>query len=253
MKISIIGSGNVATVLGRLLKNKDVIIEEIISRDKNHALKLAEELNAAATDNLSNINRISDVYIIAVKDDAVEIISKQLNLDNKIVVHTCGSIPINILSDASRNYGVLYPLQSLRKEINYLPVIPFLIDANNDYTRNTITKISSSISNNVITANDEQRLQYHLSAVIVSNFTNHLFALTKEYCEVNNINFPILLPLIEETVNRMYNYNPAEMQTGPAIRNDKSTIEKHIALLNDFPQLKKIYQTMTNSIIKSSK
>ncbi len=252
MKISIIGSGNVATVLGKLLKQNGHIIEEIISRNKNHAAHLATQLNAISAD-ISAIKKASDVYIITVSDDAIETISSQIHVDNKIVVHTCGSASINILTNTSSNYGVLYPLQSLRKELSYNPVIPFLIDANNEQTKNIITNLATSISNNVVQANDAQRMQYHLSAVITSNFSNHLFALTKEYCASNKIDFSLLLAMIEETVHRMHIYSPAKMQTGPAVRNNQSTIQKHLALLNDFPQLKNIYKVMSNSIIQSYK
>ncbi len=253
MKISIIGSGNVATVLGRLLKQTGYSIEEIASRNKTHALLLAEELNATAINNISALAKRSDVYIVAVKDDAIETISNQINVDDKIIVHTCGSVSVNILKNASANFGVLYPLQSLRKEISYNPVIPFLIDANNDDTRNIVTQLATSISNNVAQANDEQRMQYHLAAVITSNFSNHLFALTKAYCESNNIDFSVLFPMIEETVNRMHVYDPSKMQTGPAVRNDQSTITKHLALLKNFPQLKELYEIMSSSIIHLNK
>ena len=253
MKISIVGSGNVATVLGKLLKHTGFNIEEIISRNKTHASNLAEKLNAVAIDNFSAITKSSDVYIIAVSDDAIETISNQINVDNKIVVHTCGSVSINVLKHISKNYGVLYPLQSLRKEIAYTPIIPFLIDANNEETKKIITELVSSISNNIIYADDEQRMQYHLAAVVTSNFSNHLFTLTKAYCKSNNIDFSLLLPVIEETVTRMQVYDPAKMQTGPAVRNDQSTIQKHLALLNDFPELKNIYKMMSNSIIQSTK
>lgn len=248
MKISIVGSGNVATVLGRLLKSKDFIIEEVVSRNKVHAKQLAQELNAAAIENIKDLSNSSDVYVIAVNDDEIETVSNQLKAGEKIVVHTCGSASINVLKNASKNFGVLYPLQSLRKEISYLPVIPFLLDANNDSSKRLITKLATSISNNVREASDEQRMQYHLSAVIVSNFTNHLFSLTKEYCKTNNIDFSLLIPLIEEIANRLETFNPAEMQTGPAIRGDVSTIQKHLALLKDFPQLNNIYKIMSESI-----
>ena len=248
MKISLIGSGNVATVLGRLLKQNNFIIDEVAGRNKMHAHNLAQELNASPVD-IETISKNSDIYIIAVNDDAIETVSNQLMIDEKIVVHTCGSVSINVLKNASKNFGVLYPLQSLRKEISYSPLIPFLIDANNGYSKNIITTLATSVSDNVIYANDEQRMQYHLSAVIVSNFTNHLFSLTKEYCTTNNIDFDLLIPLIEEVVNRLQNFNPAEMQTGPAIRGDMSTIKKHLALLKDFPQLKNIYEIMSESIL----
>ena len=180
------------------------------------------------------MNNEADLFIVAVKDDAVAEVSSQINVANKIVVHTCGSVSINVLANTSENYGVLYPLQSLRKELNYMPQIPFLIDGNNQYTKDIIESLASSFAKTIIHADDETRLHYHLSAIISSNFTNHLFALTKDYCDKNNINFQLLLPLIEETVNRLHYYEPAAMQTGPAARGDKATIQKHLTCLNDF-------------------
>jgi predicted short-subunit dehydrogenase-like oxidoreductase (DUF2520 family) len=252
MIISIIGSGNTATILGKILKQNDHTINEIIGRNKTAVQNLAEALNANTCIELNELNKNSDIYIIAVRDDAVAEVSAQLNVNDKIVVHTCGSVSINVLEQSSKNIGILYPLQSLRKEINYLPRIPFLIDGNNDFVKETISNLASSIADTIIPADDATRLQYHLSAIIVSNFTNHLFALANNYCNKTNTDFNLLLPLIEETVHRLHIYHPSEMQTGPAIRGDKKTMEKHLHLLNEFHQLKKIYQMMSESIMQTS-
>jgi predicted short-subunit dehydrogenase-like oxidoreductase (DUF2520 family) len=141
----------------------------------------------------------------------------------------------------------------LRKELNYTPSIPFLVDGNNDIAKQTLFDLANSVSKNVIAANDETRLSYHLSAIIVSNFSNHLFALAKEYCDNHHTDFSLLLPLIEETVHRMHQYDPEMMQTGPAARGDNIVIQKHLQLLNDSPQLKAIYATMSESIQKRYK
>lgn len=248
MNISVIGSGNVAFVLGQLFKKNNYSINEVVGRNATAVQQLAEKLNARICPDINSIDKSSDIYILAVKDDAVGAVAAQLQLNDKILVHTCGSVPINVLSTASVNYGVLYPLQSLRKELNYQPSIPFLIDGNNEDVRNTVFNLATTISEKVIPANDEIRLQYHLSAIIVSNFTNHLFAVTKHYCDANNIDFKLLFPLMEETVNRMQYYDPINMQTGPAIRGDETTMQKHMQLLAVFPELKKIYELMSASI-----
>src|SRR5438477_5066021 len=138
MIISIIGSGNTATVLGGILKQNNYIINEITGRNKITVNALANALHAKACFELQQLNKNSDIYIIAVRDDAIADVSTQLNLDEKIVVHTCGSVPIHVLEKTSVNYGVLYPLQSLRKELSYSPVIPFLVDGSNDFTREKI-------------------------------------------------------------------------------------------------------------------
>jgi predicted short-subunit dehydrogenase-like oxidoreductase (DUF2520 family) len=248
MNITVIGSGNVATILGRLLKRNNHTVNEVVGRNEIAARILAKTLGAGFCSSLQQMNKDSDLFIIAVKDDAVAEVSAQLSLNEKIVIHTCGSVSAKVLEQTSKNYGVFYPLQSLRKEINYSPVIPFLVDGNNDNTRQTIFNLASSVSDSVIIADDEMRLQYHLSAIIVSNFSNHLFALAKEYCDKNNTDFKLLLPLIEETVHRMHYHDPAVMQTGPAARGDEITLQKHLVLLEPFPQLQKIYELMSESI-----
>ncbi|MBV9963072.1 MAG: DUF2520 domain-containing protein [Parafilimonas sp.] len=253
MIVSIIGSGNTATVLGKLLKEKKYSINEILGTNKDAVKQLAGELNANAVYNFSELSQHSDVFIIAVKDDVVADVAAQLNLNEKIVVHTAGSVSVKVLEKASKNYGVLYPLQSLRKEINNLPEIPFLIDANNDETKKIVQQLAFSISSFVSVADDTTRVQYHLSAVIVSNFSNHLFTLAKDYCDKNKIGFNQLLPLIEETVKRLHQFEPSEMQTGPAIRNDVETMQAHLRLLKDFPLLNKIYEMMSESIIAFKK
>ena len=248
MNISIIGSGNIAFVLGQLFKQSNYSINEVIGRNATTIEQLAEKLNARTCVDIKDIDKSSDVYILAVKDDAVATVAAQLRLNDKLLVHTCGSVSINVLSTASLNYGVLYPLQSLRKELNYQPSIPVLVDGNNKSIRNIIFDLASAISEKVIAANDETRLQYHLSAIIVSNFTNHLFAVTKNYCDTNNIDFKLLFPLIQETVSRMHYFDPINMQTGPAIRGDETTMQKHMQLLVAFPELQKIYELMSASI-----
>ncbi len=248
MIVSIIGSGNVATVLSKIFKENNHLINEVAGRNMDAVNNLASSLNAKPCFSLENINKESDLFVIAVKDEAVAEVSAQLSAAQKIVVHTCGSVSVNVLKNTSENYGVLYPLQSLRKELNYEPEIPFLFDGNNEHTKNAIQVFASSFAKTVMQADDEVRLRYHLSAIISSNFTNHLFALTKGYCDKNNIDFQLLLPLIEETVKRLHYYDPAAMQTGPAARGDNATIQKHLALLEVYPALKNIYAMMSESI-----
>ena len=91
-------------------------------------------------------------------------------------------------------------------------------------------------------------MKLHVAAVFVNNFTNHLFALAENYCKKEGIHFKELLPLIEETISRLENISPSTSQTGPAARNDEETIQKHLALLESHPQMKKVYEFLSASI-----
>jgi hypothetical protein len=163
-------------------------------------------------------------------------------------VHTAGGVSKEVLKEVSSNYGVLYPLQTLRKEMTTIPEVPIIVDGNTQLVRDALITFAFPLAKNVWQYDDEQRLKLHLAAVMVSNFTNHLFALADQYCEDEELNFKMLVPLIKETVQRIERNSPATVQTGPAARGDVETINKHLKLLQKYSKLEKIYKVLTDSI-----
>jgi predicted short-subunit dehydrogenase-like oxidoreductase (DUF2520 family) len=164
-------------------------------------------------------------------------------------VHTAGSVPMNVLDKVSVSNGVLYPLQTLRKEMTDVGDVPLLVNGNTVENTAIIESLARSISNNVSIANDEQRLKLHVAAVIVSNFTNHLYALAEDFCNKENVDFKMLLPLIQQTAARLKDHAATDVQTGPAIRNDVFTLDKHLRILTGYPKLKYVYLKLTDSIM----
>lgn len=251
MNIVIIGTGNTATVLGKKLKKAGHKILQVFGRDSKAASELAYQLNTESTNYWNVVNRNADLYILAVSDIAVEEVFHELQLSDKTVVHTAASVSKEVLKEGAEHYGVLYPLQSLKKDSGYLPEIPVLIDASDKPTLNMLDVLAHSISDRVVEAGDEVRAKIHLAAVMVNNFSNHIYALVENYCREEGLDFYLLLPLIKETVARLDTVSPSRSQTGPALRGDNTTIEKHLAILEKHPQLKKIYALLSESIAQS--
>jgi predicted short-subunit dehydrogenase-like oxidoreductase (DUF2520 family) len=250
MEIVLIGTGNTAAVLGKKLQTAGHRIVQVFGRDSMKASDLAYELATDSTNYWNVVNREADIYIIAVSDIAVEEVIKELNLSDKTVVHTAASVPKDVLKNASSHFGVFYPLQSLRKGLA-MPDIPIIIDASDEATLKELDLLAHSISDRVIEASDEERLKLHLAAVFCNNFVNHLYVLTEQYCKKEGLDFYMLLPLIKETASRLEDVPPSTTQTGPAIRNDKATLEKHMELLESYPYMKKIYSLISESIYNS--
>ena len=249
MNIVIIGTGNAATVLGKKFKEAGHRIMQVFGRDASAASKLAYQFDTGSTNYWSVIRRDADFYLIAVADDAIPDVAKHVHVPGKLVAHTAASVTKDVLKNMSDHYGVFYPLQSLRKDVNELPDIPLFIDASDETSRKKLEELAQSISKeNVVVAGDDERLKMHVAAVLVSNFTNHLYKLAEDYCKKEGLDFRQLIPLIEETAHRLKNISPQNTQTGPAIRHDEPTIQQHLVLLEKYPQLKNIYEVMTASI-----
>ncbi|MEO8413487.1 MAG: Rossmann-like and DUF2520 domain-containing protein [Ginsengibacter sp.] len=250
MKVVMVGSGNAAVVLGKLIHKSGHQIVQVVSRHIENAHALAIQYNADSILLTEPQFATADIYIVALHDAALEHVEKIKGLKNKWVVHTAGSVSIDILKNISSTYGVLYPLQSLSRAADHIPEIPFLVDGNTKEIAHKIIQFARSLSDNVIAAGDSERLHYHIAAVFAGNFTNHLFAISEDFCEKEKIEFKNLLPLIKEITSRVDNSSPRDVQTGPAIREDIFTVNRHLQSLSTHPQLKYLYLKLSESIIK---
>lgn len=249
MNIVIVGSGNVATSLGRKFISAGHNILQIVSRNADAASELADEWNTRYTNDMELVEKDADLYLIAVPDTAIAEVVKGLKLQGKTVVHTAASVPMDILKNVSESFGVFYPLQSLRKEIA-TEEVPIYVEAIDGKTEAVLGTLARSIHNApVYVADFEKRAKIHVAAVFVNNFTNHLFSLAEDFCREEGLEFDALLPLIDNTIARLHNESPSKMQTGPAARKDLETIAKHELLLKAHPKLLKVYQVMTESIL----
>lgn len=250
IKVVLIGSGNVAHhLIEAFAKSKIVDVTQVFSRQKESVSPLFD--SNKITDDYNNLAK-ADLYIIAVSDDAIATVSSQLTFKNRLVVHTSGSVSLDVLDKKNRK-GSFYPLQtfSKKKAVDFSQ-IPICLESENDSDFELLDKVAQSISNTVFKINSEQRKALHVSAVFVNNFVNHLYQMGNEICEANKVPFQILKPLILETANKVMTLSPAAAQTGPAIRNDKQTIASHLDFLLDENQ-KNIYTILTQSIQNNGK
>ncbi|MBC7849593.1 MAG: DUF2520 domain-containing protein [Chitinophagaceae bacterium] len=248
MEIVLLGTGNTATILGRLFTDAGHRIAQVYGRTPRNADDLAAQLNTVAISDPAQLNSNADVYIIAISDNGIENLVPLFHWNNRTVLHTAGSVSMNVLKPYTKNYGIIYPLQSLRKENTTPQVIPLLVDANTNENLTLITDLANSISSHVQRATDQERSQYHLAAVFANNFANHFFTLVQDYCTKMGLDFAFVLPVIQQLTEKLISIPASQLQTGPAIRNDSQTIARHLEMLQQHPPMADLYKMITESI-----
>jgi predicted short-subunit dehydrogenase-like oxidoreductase (DUF2520 family) len=188
------------------------------------------------------------ITIVAVSDDAIAKVSSKIK--NNFVVHTSGSIAMTDLENPNKK-GVFYMLQTFSedKKVDFNKV-PFCLEAENKNDLQLLQRLAKYLGNKIYTINSEQRKVLHVAAVFVNNFTNHFYKIGSDICKQNNVPFEILYPLIQETSEKIQKISPEKAQTGPAIRNDQTTIKNHLNLLDKNQQ--EIYKMLTASIQKNN-
>ena len=240
MKIVFLGSGNVATHLSQALNHSmsdDVV--QVFSPTVENAKSLAELLLCGYCTDISDVDVNADIYICSVKDSAQRQVwlalkkhfnESDVNLADKIVVHTAGALAMDGedgLSSVFPNCGVVYPVQSFSKQRAVdLSHTPFLIEATIPSTLEKLRRLVATVSDKCYDATTRQRNALHPAAVFASNFANHMYAIAHRLMEKNGLPFEILIPLIQETAQKVTEVTPVAAQTGPAVRGDEAVMSK---------------------------
>lgn len=249
MKIVIIGAGRVATHLALALQHTHTIVQ-IISRSLISAQRLAEQVHSAYTNDLTHIAP-ADTYIISTTDSAVASISEQLKpyAKRSVVLHTAGSLDMEVLAPASTHIGVLYPFQTftLERAVNFAH-IPLMLSWSTPQAEASILALAQTLGGPTYPLSNAQRRQLHISAIFACNFANHCYTLAAQTLEEAQLPFSLLHPLINETANKACQLPPFLAQTGPAIRGDQEILQKHSNVLQRSPHLEQIYTLMSGSI-----
>ncbi|WP_257659105.1 Rossmann-like and DUF2520 domain-containing protein [Parapedobacter lycopersici] len=253
MNIVVIGSGNVASHFSRAFVEAGCRIIQVYSRTPAHARALASTWTVPAISQLSDIDTTADVYLVAVKDDALETVLSQLPPAlNGIVLHTAGSVEMAVFHGYARRYGVLYPVQTFSKEKHIdFGHVPLAIEASDAETQESLSRLAGLLSGRVFLCNSEQRLALHAAAVFACNFTNHCYAIADDLLHEHRLGFDLIRPLIRETAEKVMQHKPREVQTGPAVRQDIQTMEKHMRLLQEHPDWAALYDALSRQIGRS--
>ena len=237
MRIVVIGTGRLASNLVPALQ------------------KVGHEVRVVNSRTLEGLPNEADAFVIAVKDDALESVARRVvrGREEQVFFHTAGSMPLSVFKGIARHYGVFYPMQSFSKErqVDFADV-PIFLEGCDDKAIQTAHAIAESISRKVYELTTAERRYLHLAAVFACNFANHCYALSAKVLEQHGLPFDVMLPLIDETARKVHTMHPVPAQTGPAIRWDENVMSAQKALLDNEPEMQKIYELMSNSIHKLS-
>ena len=248
LRIAIIGGGNVATHFFKSLGEPTV--KKIFVRKKEENKHLPQALLSESKD-LRALHL--SIIIIAVLDDQITNVLTNYHFHpDQIILHTAGSVDIDVIHQMHPKSGVIYPVMTMFKEdiIDYKQM-PLLIEGGSESDLLLITRLAESISNRVAYFDSEERKIVHLAAVIANNFTTSLLLDAVKILKKNHLDKHLLLPLMKQTIQKAFSLGGIKSMTGPAVRNDQRVIEAQLSLLSHYPETLDLYQFFTHRIKKS--
>jgi predicted short-subunit dehydrogenase-like oxidoreductase (DUF2520 family) len=248
--ISFAGAGRVASALCKRIFAMGFKIDHITSLSEERGRKLADECKASWSSDLS-FPSSTDIVIVAVPDHDLKAVLENVRCSpGALVAHTAGSFGTDIIPDMINHKGVFYPLQtfSTGRDVDF-EGLPFLLESSDRQSSDILADLVAAVGGRSYFVNTDQRILVHLAAVFICNFSNHMLTLGKQISGKAGVPFDIFYPLLQETTSKAMDLGPEKSQTGPALRNDRNTIEKHLELLSFSPELRKMYNEISMSII----
>jgi predicted short-subunit dehydrogenase-like oxidoreductase (DUF2520 family) len=251
INVTVIGCGNVGTHFCKSFLQERVKIVQVINRTEFWAKKIAQEVKADFSIEYNSIPENTDYIVICVKDKEIENVIDNIPIGNYTVIHTSGTVSLEVFKNKFKKFGVVYPLQTFTKEKSLkLKTVPFFIESNSKENLQNLKKFALAYSANIWEADSAKRKKIHLAAVFSCNFVNHLLVLSKEILKTEEIPLEILHPLIKETIEKALLFGPEKVQTGPAVRGDDQTMKLHLELLADKKDIQTLYKLISQSIIE---
>jgi len=249
MKIVMLGAGNVATNLAMSFKKGGHEIVQVYSRTRVSAEQLARKTVSEPTTRLNRLVHDADLYVLSVRDDAMKPVLEAFPVKESFLVHTAGSVDMEVLREYTASYGVFYPLQTFSKERPAdFSRIPICLEASDQESLGLLESLASDLSGDIRYISSQQRAHIHVAAVFACNFSNFMLAHAEEILSNQQVSFDILAPLIRETIEKALQDSPTRSQTGPARRGDQQTIEHHLNLLAHSSKLQNLYSFVSNAI-----
>ena len=250
--ICLIGTGKLSRQLAKKLpifKDKPLFIW---GRNSEHAASIANEFGLVNLNGLQEIPENSAV-LLCVSDNAIEQLANELKDKALFLIHFSGTQSINRLTPCTPNAAVIWPNQSFSSSVHIdWKNVPLILEVSNDEAKVWLMEIVSKLEGPAVFLDEESRIKLHLAAVVANNFINHLLVLTESWCKQNKLDFKLLLPLINQSTHNLQNQSPSQLQTGPASRNDWTTIHSHIEMLSHYPQLKEVYTLFSNQLAEKN-
>lgn len=249
MQLVILGTGNVAAVLGKAFQAKGHRIVGVWGRDSAVAKELATSLQATAYDAIADLPNDAAAYMIAVADPAIAAIAAQLRVGNALVFHCGGAVRKDVLAACSNHYGVLWPVHMIRKGQNLPDAFPVVLDANNASALQQLELLAASLSQTLLYADDAKRNRMHMLTASAVNFSNHLLHLVWQHAARHDIDPRFLLGIVDNMLKGLQHHAPSAQQAGPAFRGDIAKLQEQLQLLTDDPALQEVYAFMSQQIL----
>jgi predicted short-subunit dehydrogenase-like oxidoreductase (DUF2520 family) len=263
-KIAIVGVGNLGNALAISLRAAGYEVSEIVSREgkvsRRRAKALARRVEAHAA-LVGDPEITARVVWLCVPDREIASCAKSLaawNWKERIALHSSGVLSSDELGSLRRRGArvvSLHPLMTFVPGVApALARVPFAVEGDSSAVR-VARRIARDLGGAAFVIQKKHKAAYHawgafaspllLSELVTGERVAELAGIPREAAR------KMMLPIIRQTLANYVERGPAGAFSGPIIRGDAATLEKHLRILRKVPEAREVYLALARSALKN--
>jgi len=266
--ISIIGAGRLGTSLGYALSKKGYRIKALSCRTLSSAKESRQIIGKgiASTDNVQTA-RVGELVFLCLPDEEIAKVTSVLagsdiNWSKKFVFHCSGLIPSEVLKPLKSKGALtasLHPIQSFsqkKTEPTHFENIYFGLEGYSEALALS-QKIVKQLGGHPLILQAKDKALYHAACSTASNFFVVLLDMAVFLLQQIGLQeekaLQMLLPLVKGTLHNVKKFDIRASLTGPVIRGDQKSIQKHLDALRNFSPYYETYKRLTAQALEMAK
>ncbi len=266
-RISIIGAGNLARALSALLPKRGFHIDEIITRKRSLDAALLARRSKARSATLKDARFGADVIWVAVSDSGIrscaERIAGRHDWSGKVVLHASGALSsdeLQPLRQCGASVASAHPMMTfVPGKRPRMEGLAWTVEGDRKAV-GVARRLIRKLEGQAFEIKKKDKPLYHvfgafLSPLLVVHL--HAAAVTARAAGIPRRNLPIFMrPILQQTIENFFAHigekgGAAKAFSGPLIRGDTGTIERHLVALRSFPASAQLYRALVQAAVRS--
>lgn len=251
LSLAVLGPGKVGTAVAVAAHRAGVGDIYLGGRDQDKVEAAAKLVPGAKAWRIAEAARHADIVLICVSDNEIELVTKQLAEEEAfrkeaVVAHLSGALESSVLKPARDLCGAYiasaHPLKtfpSVTAAIDEEPGTHWFLEGDVQAVER-LSQLISRLGDFPHAITSEGKAIYHAASVVACNYLSTLMDTALEMMEQASVDKTVawsaLRPLVYGTLNNIDKMGPEAALTGPIVRGDEVTVEKHMLALADSPE-----------------
>jgi len=264
--VAIVGPGRLGQAMGKLLLDAGVPVQWVAARQLARARSAVRFIGGGKALSLKD-RRLADADIILMttSDVALSPVARRLaryhkDWSGRVVLHTCGSLPASVLDpfrERGAAIGSIHPYQTVPSPsagVRNLPGCYWAVEGDRRAVA-VARRWVKALSGRAFAMRPEAKPIYHLSAFLVCPTVVTLMDCSERLLRQAGVPKKMIRPMlgkfVAETARNFVEFGARKSLTGPAVRGDWKTLERHVTELQRFaPEVIPAYVELVDLMLR---